>query len=53
MRDCPGNGSRQGIEAIILGCTELPLALSSETVGMPALDTTRIQSEAAWNFARS
>jgi len=45
--------SKQGIEALILGCTELPLILSREVVGMPVLDTTRIHAEDAWRFAQS
>ena len=43
----------EGIEALILGCTELPLILSEESVGMPVLDTTRIHAEAALDFALS
>jgi len=41
----------QGAEAIILGCTELPLVLSEEVLEMPVLDTTRIHAEAAFEFA--
>jgi aspartate racemase len=44
---------REGIEALILGCTELPLILSEESVGMPVLDTTRIHAEAALDYALS
>jgi len=43
---------KQDVEALILGCTELPLILSEETVGMPVLDTTRIHAEAALNLAQ-
>lgn len=32
----------QGIEQIILGCTELPLLLSDETSPVPCLDTMQI-----------
>jgi len=39
------------LEAIILGCTELPLILSSENLGRPVLDTTRLHVEAALNYA--
>lgn len=38
--------SQQGIEAIILGCTELPLALNEENCLMPCLDTMKIHIEA-------
>lgn len=44
---------KEGIEALILGCTELPLILSEESVGIPTLDTTRIHAEAALDFAQS
>ncbi|MCK4354324.1 MAG: amino acid racemase [Dehalococcoidia bacterium] len=44
---------KEGIEALILGCTELPLILSEEAVGIPILDTTRIHAEAALNLAQS
>jgi len=43
----------EGIEAMILGCTELPLILSEEVVGIPVLDTTRIHAEGALNFSQS
>jgi len=42
----------QEIEALILGCTELPLILDEEVLGMPALDTTRIHAEAAFKWAQ-
>jgi aspartate racemase len=44
---------REGTEALILGCTELPLILSEEAVGIPTLNTTRIHAEAALNLAQS
>ena len=44
---------KEGIEALILGCTELPLILFEEAVGIPTLDTTRIHAEAALNLAQS
>jgi len=44
---------KEGIEALILGCTELPLILSEEAVGIPTLNTTRIHAEAALNLAQS
>lgn len=39
------------LDAVILGCTELPLILSSENLGLPVLDTTRIHVEAALAYA--
>ena len=44
---------KESIGALILGCTELPLILSEEIVGIPILDTTRIHAEAALNFAQA
>ena len=44
---------KEGIEALILGCTELPLILFEEVVDIPTLDTTRIHAEAALNLAQS
>ena len=44
---------KEGIEALILGCTELPLILSKKHVDIPILDTTRIHAEAALNFSQS
>ena len=41
----------EGAEAIILGCTELPMILSEELIGAPVLDTTQIHVEAAFDFA--
>ncbi len=41
----------KGVEAIILGCTELPLILSEEETGFPVLNTTKIHVKAAYNMA--
>lgn len=43
----------QGAEGIILGCTEIPLLISSEDIDMPLFDTTQIHSKAAVAFALS
>jgi len=43
--------AEEGIEALILGCTELPLILDEKALGMPVLDTTRIHAEAAFDHA--
>ena len=38
---------REGAEAVILGCTEIPLAIpEAEVLGMPAIDPTRILARA-------
>ncbi|HER43954.1 MAG TPA: amino acid racemase [Candidatus Eisenbacteria bacterium] len=38
---------RHSIEGLILGCTELPLILDRDELGIPFLDTARIHAEAA------
>ncbi|KAJ5450316.1 uncharacterized protein N7458_006765 [Penicillium daleae] len=38
-------------DAIILGCTELPLILNEENCGIKVVDTTRILAHAALDFA--
>ena len=35
----------QGVEAVILGCTELPLILTGDAFGIPLLNTTKIHAE--------
>ena len=45
------NLSKKGAEAVILGCTEIPLLIKQEDVTVPLLDTTRIHAEAAVDFA--
>lgn len=41
----------EGVEGIILGCTELPLLLSSQDSNVPFFDTTRIHSYKAVEHA--
>jgi len=43
--------ARAGAEAIILGCTELPLVLTEEALGVPVLDSTLILAESAVRLA--
>ena len=38
--------AKNGIEAIILGCTELPLILNDEVSPVPCLDTMQIHINA-------
>ena len=40
----------ESIEAVILGCTELPLILTKDEYGIPFLNTTRIHAESAVDF---
>ena len=37
----------QGCDAVVLGCTELPLIVSAEDSSLPVLDSTRILARAA------
>ncbi|MEJ2583906.1 MAG: aspartate/glutamate racemase family protein, partial [Robiginitalea sp.] len=39
--------AERGAEGVILGCTEIPLLISSEDVDIPVFDTTRIHVEEA------
>ena len=43
--------NERNIEAIILGCTELPMILSEKEAGIPVLDTTKIHVDAAFDLA--
>jgi len=40
-----------GAEAVILGCTEIPLLVKQKDVNIPLLDTTRIHAETAVEYA--
>jgi aspartate racemase len=42
---------RAGAEAVILGCTEVPLAFDSDRVDYPIFNSTQILAEAAVNWA--
>jgi aspartate racemase len=39
-----------GAEAIILGCTEIPMLINQDDVPVPVFDTTKIHSQAAVEF---
>jgi aspartate racemase len=41
----------QGCEAVILGCTELPLVLNDAHLPLPTIDTTRLQAQKAVEYA--
>lgn len=43
----------RSIEALILGCTELPLINPAKYVNIPILDTTEIHAKAAFDYALS
>jgi len=42
-----GELAKHGCEAIILGCTEIPLIVNEETSPLPLLDSTRLLARAA------
>jgi aspartate racemase len=37
----------QGCQAVVLGCTEIPLLISQEDSELPILDSTRLLARAA------
>ncbi len=39
--------SQEGCDGVILGCTEIPLAVGPETSPLPTLDSTRLLARAA------
>jgi aspartate racemase len=43
--------AQRGAGGIVLGCTEIPLLIGEDDVGMPLFDTTVIHAEAALNYA--
>ncbi len=43
--------SNRGADAVILGCTEIPLLIGRQDVEIPLLDTTRIHAESAVEYA--
>lgn len=47
------NLQSRGAEGVILGCTEIPLLLSDDDVGMKTFSTTEIHCQAAVNMALS
>jgi len=41
----------EGAEAVVLGCTEIPLLIQSHDCDIPVFDTTKIHAKAAVEFA--
>jgi len=41
----------QGCDAVVLGCTELPLLVNENESPLPALDSTRTLARAALRYA--
>lgn len=42
-----GNLAKQGCDAVVLGCTEIPLLVTPENSPLPTLDSTRLLARAA------
>ncbi len=51
LREVDTLRAQQGIEGIVLGCTEIGLLLDSEALPLPGFDTSRSHAEAAIRFA--
>jgi aspartate racemase len=47
VRDVIAQGKQRGADAVVLGCTELPLLISDADSPLPILDSTRILARAA------
>ena len=45
------NLQQQGAEAVVLGCTEIPILIKQADVALPVFDTTLIHAKAAVEFA--
>lgn len=41
----------RGVDGVILGCTEIPLLVTEDDVGLPLFDTTVIHADAALRYA--
>ncbi len=42
---------QQGCDAVVLGCTEIPLIISDHNAALPTLDSTRLLARAALEYA--
>jgi aspartate racemase len=47
FREIIAEGKRLGSEAVILGCTEIPLLIDDRDSPLPTMDSTRILARAA------
>ena len=43
----------EGCDAVVLGCTEIPLIMNDENSPLPTLDSTRLLARAALHYALS
>ena len=48
-----GGLQQQGCDAVVLGCTEIPLVISDDNSPLPTLDSTRLLARAALRYAMS
>jgi aspartate racemase len=51
IRDVIEQGKRRGAEAVVLGCTEIPLLIGDSDSSLPILDSTRILARSALRAA--
>ncbi len=51
FRDIIAEGQRQGSDAVVLACTEIPLLIDDRQSSLPTLDSTRILARAALHAA--
>lgn len=51
FRDIINNLVRNGADAVILGCTEIPLLIQQKDVKVPLFDTMRIHAESAAEYS--
>jgi aspartate racemase len=49
--DVVEQGTRQGIDSVIFGCTEIGMLLSQDDLALPCFDTTTLHAKAAVDFA--
>ena len=47
LQQCIERLKRDGCDAVILGCTELPLIIDDTNAALPVLDSTRLLARAA------
>jgi aspartate racemase len=47
FREVIAKGKRNGSDAVVLGCTEIPLLISDDDSPLPTLDSTRVLARAA------
>lgn len=48
---CHNQIEDNGVEAVILGCTEIPMVLSADDCSVPLIDTARCHAEAIFRYA--